>query len=101
MLANFAERLKSARKMSGFSMAVLADKAGQAVTKQAISKYEKGLMNPGGDALLALSKALGVKSDYFFRPQKISLGELEFRDKARIRPSFFHRVKILSLNIFH
>ena len=68
MLANFAERLKSARKMSGLSMAILADKTGHAVTKQAISKYEKGLMNPGGDALVALSRALGVKSDYFFRP---------------------------------
>ena len=84
MLANFAERLKSARKMSGFSMAALADKAGQAVSKQAIGKYEKGLMNPGGDALVALSRALGVKSDYFFRPQKVGLGELEFRKKSRL-----------------
>jgi len=98
MLANFGERLKSARKMSGFSMAVLADKAGQAVTKQAISKYEKGLMNPGGDALIALSRALGVKSDYFFRPQKVSLGDLEFRKKSRLGRKEEERIKYRTLD---
>lgn len=98
MLANFGERLKSARKMSGFSMAALADKAGQAVTKQAISKYEKGLMNPGGDALIALSRALGVKSDYFLRAQKVSLGELEFRKKSRLGHKEEERIKYRTLD---
>ena len=84
MLVNFGERLKSARKMSGLSMEALSKRAGQAVTKQAISKYEKGMMNPGSDALIALSQALGVKSDYFFRSQKVSLGELEFRKKSKL-----------------
>jgi len=98
MLANFGERLKSARKMSGFSMAALADKAGRAVTKQAISKYEKGLMNPGGDALVALSRALGVKSDYFFRAQKVSLGEFEFRKKSRLGRKEEERIKYRTLD---
>ena len=84
MLANFGERLKSARKMSGLSMEALSERAGQAVTKQAISKYEKGLMNPGSDALIAISRALGVKSDYFFRSHKTSLRELEFRKKSKL-----------------
>ena len=73
MLVNFGERLKSARKMSGLSMEALSERAGQAITKQAISKYEKGLMNPAGDAHTALSRALGVQSDYFFRSQNVSL----------------------------
>jgi len=98
MLTNFAERLKSARKMSGFSMETLAHKAGQAVTKQAISKYEKGLMNPGGDALVALSRALGVKSDYFFRPHKVRLGELEFRKKSRLGRKEEERIKYRTLD---
>lgn len=98
MLANFGERLKSARKMSGVSMAVLADKAGKAVTKQAISKYEKGLMNPGGDALIALSRALDVKSDYFFRPQKVSLGKLEFRKKSSLGRKEEERIKYRTLD---
>ena len=98
MLTNFGERLKGARKMSGFSMAALAEKASQAVTKQAISKYEKGLMNPGGDVLVALSRALGVKSDYFFRPQKVSLGELEFRKKSRLGRKEEERIKYRTLD---
>lgn len=84
MIANFGERLKSARKMAGLSMEVLAEKTGKVVTKQAISKYEKGRMNPGGDALIALSRALGVKPEYFFRSQKITLSELEFRKKSKL-----------------
>ena len=98
MLANFAERLKSARKMSGISMETLADKAGHVVTKQAISRYEKGLMNPGGDALVALSKALGVKAEYFFRPQKVILGELEFRKKSRLGRKEEDRIKYRTLD---
>jgi len=98
MLSNFGERLKSARKMSGLSMAALAKKAGQAVTKQAISKYEKRLMNPGGDALVALSRALGIKSDYFFRPQKVNLKELEFRKKSRLGRKEEERIKYRTLD---
>jgi Zn-dependent peptidase ImmA (M78 family)/transcriptional regulator with XRE-family HTH domain len=98
MLANFGERLKSARKMSGLSMEALSERAGKAVTKQAISKYEKGLMNPGSDALVTLSRALGVKSDYFFRPQKVSLGELEFRKKSKLGRKEEESVKYRTLD---
>jgi Zn-dependent peptidase ImmA (M78 family)/DNA-binding XRE family transcriptional regulator len=98
MLANFGERLKSARKMSGLSMEALSEKTGQAVTKQAISKYEKGLMNPGGDTLIALSRALGIKSDYFFRPQKVSLEKLEFRKKSKLGRKEEESVKYRTLD---
>jgi len=36
------------------------------VTKQAISKYERGLINPGSDVLIALAAALGVEGGLFF-----------------------------------
>lgn len=84
MINKFGERLKSARKMAGLSMENLAEKTGSIVTKQAIGKYEKGQMNPSGDVLFTLSRALGVKPDYFFRPQKVSLGELEFRKRSKL-----------------
>ena len=98
MLVNFGERLKSARKMSGLSMEALSERAGQAITKQAISKYEKGLMNPGSNALIALSRALGVKSDYFFRSQKVSLGELEFRKKSKLSRKEEESIKYRTLD---
>ncbi|NTV82284.1 MAG: helix-turn-helix transcriptional regulator, partial [Candidatus Aminicenantes bacterium] len=42
----FGVRLRAARKMAGMSMEDLAAKLGGRVTKQAISKYEKGRMMP-------------------------------------------------------
>lgn len=82
MVANFGERLKSARKMAGLSMETLAQKAESVVTKQAIGKYEKGLMNPSSNVLMELSRVLEVKPDYFLRSPKIKLSDLEFRNKS-------------------
>ena len=73
MINEFGIRLHSARKMAGMSMDALALKAGAVVSKQAISKYEKGLINPGSEVLLALAGALNVKADYFFRSSKIAM----------------------------
>jgi len=39
--ASFGERLVSARKMAGLSLAALAEKTGNLVTRQAINKYER------------------------------------------------------------
>jgi predicted transcriptional regulator len=46
MINEFGERLRSARKMAGLSMEALAQATGALVSKQAISKYEKGHINP-------------------------------------------------------
>jgi len=74
----------SARKMAGLSLAALAEKTGNLVTRQSINKYEKGKMNPGSDALMSLSRALGVKPDYFFRESNVALSDMEFRKKSRL-----------------
>jgi Zn-dependent peptidase ImmA (M78 family) len=41
---------------------------------------------------------LGVKPDYFFRPQKVSLGELEFRKKSRLGRKEEERIKYRTLD---
>ncbi|MFW6130028.1 MAG: helix-turn-helix domain-containing protein, partial [Atribacterota bacterium] len=46
---DFGKRLRSVRKMAGLSMEDLAKKAGDIVTKQSISKYEKGMMKPSSE----------------------------------------------------
>lgn len=79
---NFGNRLKLARKMSGFSLQDLADALENKVTKQALSKYEMGLMNPSNDVLVAISSTLKVKPDYFFKANQVELGEILFRKKA-------------------
>ncbi len=58
----FGERLKAARKMAGMSQQQLTDATCNRITKQTLSKYEKGKMFPASDILLAISKALGVKT---------------------------------------
>jgi Zn-dependent peptidase ImmA (M78 family) len=70
--------------MAGLSMEALADKLGGMITKQAISKYEKGLMKPSSRVLIRLAEALGVKPDYFFRHIEFDLDDLHFRKKSRL-----------------
>jgi len=83
-MLNFAERLKSARKMKGWSLQELADRIGVSITKQALNKYEQNMMKPTGEVLIALSKVLDVKPDYFLKSSNIELGPVEFRKHAKL-----------------
>ncbi len=71
--------------MAGMSLQKLADKLeGTAVSRQALHKYEKGVALPGSTVLIALSKALNVKTDYFFKSIQVNLEQVEFRKKSRL-----------------
>lgn len=83
-MSPFAERLKSARRMKGWSLQELADQLSLDITKQALSKYEQGAMKPSGEMLIALSKAFGLKPDYFLREPGPSLAKVEFRKKSKL-----------------
>ncbi len=98
MINEFGRRLFSARKMAGLSMAALAEKAGAVVSKQAISKYEKGQINPGSEVLIALAKALDIKVDYFFKPSQIILAGLEFRKKSKLGKKAEEQIKYQTLD---
>jgi Zn-dependent peptidase ImmA (M78 family)/DNA-binding XRE family transcriptional regulator len=76
------ERIMQARKAAGLSQRQLADRAG--VTAMAISKYETGKSTPSSGVLLALAKALGVRTEYFFRPVKVELQHAEYRKRANL-----------------
>jgi Zn-dependent peptidase ImmA (M78 family)/DNA-binding XRE family transcriptional regulator len=92
-LIAFGNRLKSARKMAGLSMEDLVKKAGEVVTKQAISKYEKGIMRPSSDVLIRLAFALGVKPEYFFRHTKIDLSGMQLRKIAKLPVKIIESIK--------
>lgn len=62
---DFPIRLKEARLMMGFSMDKLVERAGGAITKQSISRYERGIMHPKHNAEASLAKALNISMDYF------------------------------------
>jgi Zn-dependent peptidase ImmA (M78 family) len=70
--------------MKGWSLQQLADIVSISITKQALNKYEQDLMKPTGEVLIALSKALEVKPDYFLRENTIELAPVEFRKKANL-----------------
>ena len=77
----FAQRLKSARIMKGYSMDELVAAMGNILSKMTISKYEKGQIAPNSTILIALSNALGQPVDYFFRPIAIYIESIKFRKK--------------------
>ncbi|HJJ33171.1 MAG TPA: XRE family transcriptional regulator [Methanocorpusculum sp.] len=67
----FGIRVKQARMFAGLSQQELADLTG--VEKMTVSKYESGKICPNSTHLIALSKALNVPVDYFFRKIRVSL----------------------------
>lgn len=101
MINNFGERLNAARKMAGLSLDAVALKTGSMVTKQALSKYEKGKIKPGSDVLLALAKALDVKVDYFFRASTISIEGVSFRKRSRLSKKEEERIKFLTIEFIN
>lgn len=61
----FSIRLHEARLIMGLSMDKLVSLTGGAITKQTISRYEKGIMHPKRDAMMALTRALNISEAYF------------------------------------
>ncbi len=79
----FSNRLLQARKASGLSLRELGERVG--VSHAAIKKYEDGEVKPSSDILLKLAKALGVRSEYFFRPDIIpALDAISYRKHSSL-----------------
>ena len=62
----FSIRLREARLMRKYSMDKLVELADFVVSKQSLSRYERGVMRPHADVLTALANALEVSEEYFF-----------------------------------
>jgi len=92
----FAYRLKNARIHRGISVKQLIEKLG--VSKQMISKYEKGLSVPDAKKLIALANILGVKPNYFFTPSNVVLKDIKFRKKAKTSKKKVDSIKVSILN---
>ena len=73
------DRLKLARKKLGYSLRDLTAKLEGGVSAQAISKYERGIMKPAPEVLLALADALQVSVDFLMREQTVFLKKIRFR----------------------
>ena len=85
------ERIQQARKASGLSLRALADKAG--VSAMAISKYENNQSTPSSGVMLALAKALGVRTEYFFRHMSVELQAVEYRKHSRLNKKILSQIE--------
>jgi len=85
------ERLARARSVAGLSMQGLADHVG--VSANMIKKYEHNQSMPSSGKLVKLAKALGVRSEYFFRPAKLELAGVEFRKRANTSASLLKKIQ--------
>jgi Zn-dependent peptidase ImmA (M78 family)/DNA-binding XRE family transcriptional regulator len=77
------DRLRRARILKGLSLQQVADQLGD-ITKQALSKYEKGKDAPNSTRLIRLAEVLGVQPEFFFRPDSVALGDVDFRKHSSL-----------------
>ncbi|MEN0108775.1 MAG: XRE family transcriptional regulator [Pseudomonas sp.] len=77
------DRIRRARLLRGMSLEALSQRLGD-ITKQGLSKLEKGQIAPNSTRLLQLAEALDVSPEYFFRPEPMALAPLEFRKLAKM-----------------
>ena len=80
----FAARLKQLRLARGLTLDALAEKMGGVVTKQALSKYEKGATSPTPAVLTKLAEALSVKSAELFRESTVKIELVAYRKRAAL-----------------
>lgn len=89
----FGQRLERARLMRGLSLRGLSEALGGLVSYNAIAKYEKGLMGPDSSVLIALCRALGVDTEFFFRPTTITLSKIGFRKRTSVTGKEVNRIR--------
>lgn len=77
------ERIRRARILRAKSLQQVADEIGD-ISKQALSKFETGQDTPSSTRILQLAKIFGLKPEYFFRPDTVVLGQIDFRKKSRL-----------------
>lgn len=75
-------RIKQGRLAAGLSLRQLGQQIG--LSAMALSKYENNQMKPSSEALLRLGKALGVRTEYFFREPGLELVDIDFRKHAHL-----------------
>ena len=79
-----SQRLRQLRLARGFSLEALAAEMGGIVTKQALSKYEKGAIKPSHEVFNKLAAALQVKAAYLWSEPAVSVEILAYRKGSRL-----------------
>lgn len=94
-----SEKLKLVRKINGLTLDQVSTLLGGLVTKQAISKYERGTMRPSPTVLEALLRVYNIPPGTFENQKDIMISTWNFR---RPEGMSFHEEETLKSNIkFH
>lgn len=88
-----ADRLKQVRLARGISLEALAAEMGGIVTKQALSKYERGKSIPSNRVLHRLATALQVKATYLWSEPTAEVVFCAFRKRARLSAADQEHIK--------
>lgn len=99
----FGMRLKRARVKNGLSLRNLAERLrveGVEVSHAALGKYEKGLMLPDSEKLIALCDVLDVEPDDFFRAETVKLENIEFRKLSDFGKKKVDRIREEAVEFF-
>ncbi len=84
------ERIERARNAAGLSLRELGHILG--ISHTAVRKYEKENLMPSSKQLLQLAKAVGVRTDYFFRPVEVKIEGIEYRKRSNITQKVLKRI---------
>lgn len=90
-----SKRLLQLRLAQGLTLEGLSSRMGGMVTKQSLSKYEKGLAMPRPSVLSMLAEVLGVKMAYFLSDPQTSVEIIAYRKKTSLSVSEKNRVENL------
>jgi len=87
------KRIKSARLLRGLTMDELIARMTHKVTKNAISRYERGTMMPRLEVLDDLAKALKLELAYFFKPHLFEVKAVDYRTKSELAAKTLDSIK--------
>ena len=95
MRENVGNRLRMFRLSRAMSLDELAAATDGRVTKQAISKYERGLMSPSPLVLKTFARAFGVKAAALVASPSVNVEVLAYRRTSRLAKKEQNRVENL------
>lgn len=84
--------LKNIRRMRGLTLDEVSQRLNGMVTKQAISKYERGLMKPSSVVLDALCKLYQASPDFLLGRKPVVLSDFSFRSKEQVPQKLKQRI---------
>lgn len=93
------QRIRQARTIAGLSQDQVVQTLGGhgvALTKAALSKYERGASVPRASLLKQLGEVLQVPADYFLREPSVSITWIAFRKRATVAAREQERVKAVA-----